>query len=394
VQCTAPSAGVVRRIDLSMASPRSRRDFLRASAASATVLSTAAIGASAASCTTTKQVGPPVGVTPPNAVGGGPAASASHAIFVPIVAANGSIPRRPLGKTGVQVSLLAIGGYHLGSVGSDEDATRIVQEALDAGVTFFDNAWEYHDGKSEERLGRGLGGRRKQAFVMTKVCTHGRDAHVAMQQLEDSLKRLGTDYVDLWQIHECIYDDDPELHFAKGGVVEALEQAKKQGKARFVGLTGHKDPSIHLKMLAHPFPFDTVQMPINAFDGTFRSFEAQVMPEALRRGIGVIGMKPLCGDARAVKDGVITAEEALRYSMSQPVSVVVNGIDSLDVLRKSLAIVRGFVPMTDEEAAAMRTRVASYAADGRYELFKTSKKFDGNPGREQHGFPKQDELPT
>src|SRR5277367_2896001 len=192
------------------------------------------------------------------------------------------IPRRPLGKTGEQVSIIGLGGYHLGTVQSSDLAVRLVQEAVDAGVTFFDNAWEYNDHRGEEWMGLGLKGRRDKVFLMTKVCTHGRDKKVAMQQLEDSLKRLGTDHLDLWQIHEVIYENDPELHFAKGGVIEALELAKKQGKVRFTGFTGHKDPSIHLKMLSNEYSFDTVQMPLNPFDGQFRSFEKDVLPEVNR----------------------------------------------------------------------------------------------------------------
>ena len=173
------------------------------------------------------------------------------------------VPKRPLGHTGLEVSALGVGGYHLGSANSDAEATQIVNEALDAGVNFFDNAWEYHGGVSEERLGRALKGKRDQAVVMTKVCTHGRDKTVAMRQLEESLRRLQTDHLDIWQIHEVIYENDPDLIFAPNGAAEALLQAKQQGKVRFLGFTGHKDPSIHLKMLSHDFPFDTVQMPLN-----------------------------------------------------------------------------------------------------------------------------------
>src|SRR5438270_12569724 len=181
------------------------------------------------------------------------------------LAANGQsgadIPRRPLGRTGLRVSALGIGGYHLGSANSDAEATQIINEALDAGVNFFDNAWEYHQGLSEERLGRALKGKRDRAVVMTKVCTHGRDRNVAMRQLEESLMRLQTDHLDVWQIHEVIYENDPDLIFAPNGAAEALLQAKQQGKVRFLGFTGHKSPAIHLRMLAHNFPFDTVQMP-------------------------------------------------------------------------------------------------------------------------------------
>jgi len=205
------------------------------------------------------------------------------------------IPRKPLGRTGEQVSILGLGGYHLGTANSVDEAIRLVHEAVDAGLNFLDNAWEYNQGRSEEWMGRALQGRRDKVFLMTKVCTHGRDKKIAMQQLEESLKRLRTDYLDLWQVHEVIYENDPELHFAKGGVVEALDQAKKDGKVRFVGFTGHKSPAIHVKMLAHNYPFDTVQLPLNCFDGTYRSFEQQVLPELERRGIAALGMKSLGG---------------------------------------------------------------------------------------------------
>src|ERR1700741_4930687 len=273
------------------------------------------------------------------------------------------IPHRPLGKTGEEVSIIGVGGYHLGTVQSSDLAIRLVQEAVDAGVTFFDNAWEYNDHRSEEWMGLGLQGRRDKVFLMSKVCTHGRDKKVAMQQLEDSLQRLRTDHLDLWQIHEVIYENDPDLHFAKGGVVEALDEAKKQGKVRFVGFTGHKNPTIHLKMLARNYPFDTVQMPLNCFDGTYRSFEQQVLPELERRGIAALGMKSLGGDGQPILHGVVGAEEALRYAMSLPVATTVSGMDSLEVLRQNLAISRGFKPMRAEEMQALRERCRSFAAD-------------------------------
>ena len=303
------------------------------------------------------------------------------------------IPRRPLGKTGEHVSIIGLGGYHLGSVPSRELAVRLVQEAVDAGVTFFDNAWEYNEHRSEEWMGLGLQGRRDKVFLMSKVCTHGRDKNVAMQQLEESLKRLGTDHLDLWQIHEVIYENDPELHFAKGGVVEALDQAKREGKVRFVGFTGHKSPAIHLKMLAHDYPFDTVQMPLNCFDATFRSFEQQVLPELLRRGIAALGMKSLGGDGQPAQYGVVRADEALRYVMSLPVATTICGIDSLDVLRQNVSIARGFRPMPPQEMQALRERCRPSSRDGHLELFKTTKKYDGKVGREQHGYPPPDQLP-
>jgi uncharacterized protein len=303
------------------------------------------------------------------------------------------IARRPLGKTGEQVSIIGLGGYHLGTVQSRELAVRLVQEAVDAGVTFFDNAWEYNDHRSEEWMGLGLQGRRDKVFLMSKVCTHGRDKKVAMQQLEESLERLGTDHLDLWQIHEVIYENDPDLHFAKGGVVEALDEAKKQGKVRFVGFTGHKSPAIHLKMLAHDYPFDAVQMPLNCFDATYRSFEQQVLPELQRRGIAALGMKSLGGDGQPILYGVVRAEEALRYAMSLPVATTICGIDSLEVLRQNVGIARGFKPISPQELQALREQCKPSSGDGHLELFKTTKKYDGRVGREQHGYPPPEQLP-
>jgi aryl-alcohol dehydrogenase-like predicted oxidoreductase len=309
-------------------------------------------------------------------------------------APTGAIPRRRFARTDITVSAIGVGGSHLAEAPDENEAIRIVHEAIDAGIDFFDNAWEYHDGKSEEILGRALVGKRNGVFLMTKVCTHGRDRSVAMQQLEDSLRRLRTDHLDLWQVHECIYDNDPELHFAKGGVIEALEQAKKEGKVRYVGFTGHKDPSIHLAMLARGFPFDSAQMPLSCFDGTFRSFEQSVAPEVAKRGMALIGMKSLGGGGQAVQAGVVGPEEALRYAMSVPgVTVTVSGIDSIDILRQNLAVAHGFEPMRPEEMSALRARVASPASDGHFELYKTTKHFDAKVGREQHGYPNVDELP-
>lgn len=304
----------------------------------------------------------------------------------------GEIPRRALGRTGVEVSALALGGSHLGEAKSEREAHRIVHEAIAAGVNFMDNAWEYHDGRSEEWMGRALVGKRHEVFLMTKVCTHGRDKKTALRQLKESMRRLKTDYLDLWQVHEVIYDSDPDLHFAAGGVIEALDEAKAKGLVRFVGFTGHKDPSIHLKMLAHDYPFDTVQMPLNCFDATFRSFEQQVLPELLRRGIAPLGMKSMGGEGDAVKKRVVTPTEALRYAMSLPVAATVSGIDSLKVLHQNLRIAGNFQPMSADEMRALRTRCAQEAADGHFELYKTSKKFDGPPGRKQHKFPTQEEM--
>ena len=300
-------------------------------------------------------------------------------------AATSEIPQRALGKTGVNVSSLCFGGAHWGRIDNDAEAIRVLHEAVAAGVTFLDNAWEYNGGRSEELMGKALQGRRQQVFLMTKVCSHGRDKRVALQQLDESLRRLKTDYLDLWQIHEVVYDDDPDRHFALGGAAAALLEAKRQGKVRFVGFTGHKHPAIHLKMLAHDFPFDTCQMPLNAFDGTYRSFEQEVLPVLNQRGIAPLAMKSLSGNAEPIKQGIVTVEEALRYVLSLPVASVVSGIDSPDVLRQNLDIVRRFTPMTAAEMDKLRARVAFYAKDGRFELFKSTNRYDGRVGREQHG---------
>jgi aryl-alcohol dehydrogenase-like predicted oxidoreductase len=305
----------------------------------------------------------------------------------------GDVPRRPLGRTGEQVSIIGVGGYHLGTLPSVEDAMRLVHEAVDAGVNFFDNAWEYNDGRSEEWLGRALVGRRDKVLVMTKVCTHGRGKQVAMEQLEQSLTRLRTDHLDIWQIHEVIYENDPDLHFARDGAVAALDQAKRDGKVRFVGFTGHKSPAIHLKMLARAYPFDTVQLPLNCFDATYRSFEQQVLPQLVRQQVAALGMKSLGGDGQPILHGVVAAEEALRYAMSLPVATTITGIDSLEVLRQNLAIARRFTPMSASDMETLRERCAAHAGDGHLELYKSTKRYDGGVGREQHGYPPSKELP-
>jgi predicted aldo/keto reductase-like oxidoreductase len=304
------------------------------------------------------------------------------------------VPKRALGKTGAEVSAIGVGGYHLGSTKDQQEANSLVAMALDAGINFFDNAWDYHQGLSEERLGIALKGKRDQAFVMTKVCTHGRGKDLAMQMLDQSLRRLQTDHLDLWQIHEVIYYNDPDLIFRTDGVAEALLEAKQKGKVRFIGFTGHKDPAIHLRMLREEFPFDTVQMPLNAFDATFRSFETQVMPEANKRNIAVLGMKSLGGSGEMVSNGAITAHEGLRYAMSLPVATTISGMDSVGVLEQNLQVACGFQPMAAAEMQVLRDRVRQFAADGRYELFKTTKKYDGDVGREQHNYPNAQKLPA
>jgi aryl-alcohol dehydrogenase-like predicted oxidoreductase len=303
------------------------------------------------------------------------------------------IPLRPFGRHSDQsVSALALGGYHIGSMKSVRESIRLVHAAIDAGITFMDNAWEYHEGESEVRMGRALADRRDQVFLMTKVCTHGRDAKVAMKQLETSLRRLKTDRLDLWQVHECAYYNDPDLHFARGGVIEALDRAKRDGKVRFVGFTGHKDPEIHLRMLSFGYPFDACQLPLNVFDATFRSFEQRVLPELHRQRIAPLGMKSFCGHGEAARKRVVSAEDALRYAMSLPVTTTVSGIDSTQVLKQNVRVASDFKPFTAAQMEKLRHRMADSASDGRFERYKTTAEHDGDEGREQHGFPSQEEL--
>ncbi len=307
---------------------------------------------------------------------------------------SGQVPRRPFGKTGQQVSILGVGGFHLGSAKDQQTVNAMVGKAVDAGVNFFDNAWEYHEGEAEERLGIALQGKRDKVILMTKVCTHGRDKKVAMEQLEQSLRRLKTDHLDVWQIHEVVYYNDPDLIFRPDGAIEALEQAKKDGKVRWVGFTGHKDPAIHLKMLSHDFPFDTIQMPLNCFDARFRSFQQHVLPDANRRGMAVLGMKSLGGSGELVTHGGVTPEEGLRYAMSLPVATTISGMDSELILDQNLAIASSFTPMSAGERKALEDRCRALSADGRLERFKTTTMYDGKVGREQHQYPEVEKLPA
>ena len=299
----------------------------------------------------------------------------------------GEIPRRPFGKTDVQVSILGFGGHHLGDVATVDEAIRLVHEAVDAGVTFFDNCWEYHNGRSEDWMGRGLKGRRDKIFLMTKVCTHGRGKELALKMLDESLRRLQTDHLDLWQIHGVSFDNDPDLAYRKGGVLEALDEAKKQGKTRFVGFTGHKNPDVHLRMIKMGYRFDSVQMPLNPFDASFHSFQTEVLPEVNKRGMAPLGMKSLSGTADPVKKGVLKPEEALRYAMSLPVTTTICGMDSAEVLQQNLKVTRGFKPLGDGAMQALRDRCADWAGDGRFELYKVSLKFDNPQARLPHDFP-------
>lgn len=297
------------------------------------------------------------------------------------------VPARPLGKTGVRVPMICLGGWHIGAVKDQNEAVKIMHAAIDEGLTFFDNAWDYHDGGSEEVMGKALAaeGKRNKVFLMTKNCA--RDAAGTRHHLEDSLRRLQTDRIDLLQFHEINYDNDPDWIVEKGALAEALK-AQKEGKVRFIGFTGHKDPRIHLKML-DKHKWDTVQMPINVCDYHYRSFARQVVPEANQRGIGPIGMKSLGGGAdhkgRLVVAGVCTVEEAIRYSLSQPIASLVVGIDSMQVLQQDLAIARNFKPLGAAELQQLLKKVEPYAGDGRHERFKSTQFFDGPYHQKQHG---------
>ena len=298
------------------------------------------------------------------------------------------IPVRPLGRTGVNVSIIGLGGGHMSRPAvSESDAIRLVQTAVDEGVTFFDNAWEYWGGESELRMGRALaaGGRREQVTLMTKCC--GRDRQTAMSNLEDSLSRLQTDCIDVWQFHEMNYDNDPDWIFAPDGAMEAAVAARQAGKVRFIGFTGHKSPHIMHKLLSCDFDWDTCQLPINVMDAHYRSFQREILPELVRRGIAPLGMKSLGGDAQLVTDAGLTPAECRRYALSLPISTLICGMQTLDNLRQDLAIARDFTPLSPTERAGLLARIESQATDGRHEWFKSTRFFDSALHREQHGFP-------
>jgi predicted aldo/keto reductase-like oxidoreductase len=299
-----------------------------------------------------------------------------------------AIPRRKFGRHPDEVSILGLGGHHLGNAATLQDAISILHEVVDNGVNFCDNAWEYNNHRSEEWMGKALAnGYRDKVFLMSKVCTHGRDGSVAMQMLEDSLTRLGTDHLDLWQIHAVVYDNDPDLAYRKGGVIEAMQRARQQGKVQYLGFTGHKEPRIHKRMIDMGFDWDAVQFPINAFDAQFRSFQQMVLPDAVKRGIAVLGMKPLNGDGAPFHHGDVklTPEQALRYAMRVPgVTTTITGMDSLAVVRQDLAIAKGFQPLQAHEMQDIVAAVKPQAGDGRFELYKTSLKYDDIVTRQMH----------
>ena len=294
------------------------------------------------------------------------------------------LPTRVLGRTPERVSILCLGGWHIGSVKDPSEAIRIMHTAVDEGLTFFDNCWDYHDGGSEEIMGRALaGGRRDKVFLMTKNCE--RDYAGSMKCLDDSLRRLQTDRIDLWQFHEIIYDNDPDWVFDKGGLRAAIE-ARKAGKVRYIGFTGHKDPRIHLSMLGKPFEWDTCQFPVNALDLHYRSFQKQVLPVCLKRKIGAIGMKGLGGGNGIAQQAGLTPEAAYRYALSQPIASQVVGMTTVDQLQRNITLARTFKPFSEAEQSALAEKVKPFATDGRFEQFKSTQVFDGPVHRRQHGF--------
>ena len=290
-----------------------------------------------------------------------------------------SFPYRTLGRSGERVSIVGLGGYHIGHPEDEQLSIRLVRTALDNGMNFLDNCWDYNGGQSEIRMGKALrDGYRQKAFLMTKI--DGQTKKAATEQLEESLRRLQTDHVDLLQFHEVIRETDPARIMGAGGGMEAVLEAKKQGKVRYIGFTGHKSPDIHLKMLetafAHQFTFDAVQMPLNVMDAHYNSFEKKVLPVLVKHGIGVLGMKPM-GDAIILRSKAATPLECLHYAMSLPTSVVITGCESMSVLQQALDAARGFKQMSQEEVAQLLAKTAPSAVKGEYELYKTTHNFDG-----------------
>ncbi len=286
---------------------------------------------------------------------------------------------RGLGNAGERISALGLGGHHIGRPETDEEAIRLIRAAIDAGITFMDNCWDYHDGLSERRMGAALqDGYRERVFLMTKI--DGRTYDAAAEQIEESLTRLRTDTIDLLQVHETIRLEDADRVFAERGSMQAITEARDDGRIRYIGFTGHKDPIIHLRMLEvaaqHGFRFDAVQMPLNVMDAHFRSFEHEVVPRLVAEGIGVLGMKSMA-DGEILKSGAVSAEECLRYALSLPTSCVITGIDSMEVLEQDLRVVDSFEPLTPDERAELLARTAEAASSGRYERFKTTNGFDG-----------------
>ena len=289
------------------------------------------------------------------------------------------VPYRKLGRSGERVSLVGLGGYHLGMQSDEQESIKIIRTALDGGINFLDNCWDYNGGNSEIRMGKALrDGYRQKAFLMTKI--DGQTSKAAAAQLDESLRRLQTDHVDLLQFHEVIRMTDPERIFAPGGGLEAVLEAKKAGKVRYIGFTGHKNPAIHLHMLetaaAHQFHFDAVQMPLNAMDAHYESFGQKVLPVLVKNEIGVLGMKPM-GDKLLLRSNTLSPVECLHYAMNLPTSVVITGCESLANLQQALDAARSFKPLTPAETAALLARTEQAARDGQFELYKNTHNFDG-----------------
>src|SRR5580693_2532560 len=290
-----------------------------------------------------------------------------------------NIPYRTLGRSGEKVSIIGLGGYHLGKQADPQESIRIIRTGLDEGINFLDNCWDYNGGESEIRMGNALrDGYRQKAFLMSKI--DGRTKTAAASQINESLRRLQTDRIDLLQFHEVIRDTDPNRIFGKGGALEAVLDAQKAGKIRYIGFTGHKSPDIHLKMLAtaskHGFAFDAVQMPLNVMDAHYNSFEKKVLPVLLKDDSGVLGMKPM-GDHFILESKTATAVECLHYAMNLPTSVVITGCDSLPILEQALQAARSFHPLDSSQVAALLAKTAKAAEAGQFELYKTSHHFDG-----------------
>jgi aryl-alcohol dehydrogenase-like predicted oxidoreductase len=291
-----------------------------------------------------------------------------------------TIPYRTLGRTGERVSAIGLGGWHLGLERVDEPlSVRIIRTAIDRGINFLDNCWDYNDGASETRMGKALReGYRQKVFLMTKI--DGRSYAEATRQLDQSLERLETDCIDLVQHHEILRYDDPHRIFDEEGANRALVDAQRAGKIRYIGFTGHKDPHIHLYMLdvarEHGFLFDTVQMPLNVMDAHYRSFGKLVLPELVRQGIGVLGMKPMANGI-ILKSKTVSPIECLRYALNLPTSVVITGVDSMEILDQACEAARTFRPLSDPEVTALLSKTATAAARGEFEPFKTSSIFDG-----------------
>jgi len=290
-----------------------------------------------------------------------------------------AVPMRTLGRSGEKVSMVGLGGYHVGMQQDENESIRIIRTALDGGINFLDNCWDYNNGQSEIRMGKALrDGYRHKAFLMTKI--DGRTKEAARQQLDESLSRLQTDHIDLLQFHEVIRDTDPARIFGAGGGMEAVLEAKKQGKVRYIGFTGHKSPDIHFKMLevafSHDFTFDAVQMPLNVMDAHFESFEKKVLPVLVKHNIGVLGMKPM-GDKLILNSKTATPIECLHYAMNLPTSVVITGCDSLQILQQAIDAARTFKPLGPGEVANLLEKTAPAAAKGEFEKYKTSHDFDG-----------------